>query len=240
MFHTPPRMETRSKKWRREQTEKKLLEHQQAFQSCASDINPSASCSNNLRGKLNIENSIKSEPTAHAIHHSLPTMCATKAASSKGSKMSSASKEARKKQLVLEAAKQKASIQMDIIDKTLEAQLAALSDEEELEEYSSQIGNDLPRREVADWVEHQSSRVEEQQEQFTYNNGVSSGKLHHGESASNGHTQAPGTASAPPQPLPDDHQSDIARFQEKLKKYIVNYTQVLIRRDFKKPVFEPC
>ncbi|KAL4710886.1 hypothetical protein ACJJTC_002516 [Scirpophaga incertulas] len=196
-------METRSKKWRREQTEKKLLEHQQASQSCASDINPSASCSNNLRGKLNIENSIKSEPTAHAIHHSLPTMCATKAASSKGSKISSASKEARKKQLVLEAAKQKASIQMDIIDKTLEAQLAALSDEEELEEYSSQIGNDLPRREVADWVEHQSSRVEEQQEQFTYNNGVTSGKLHHSESTSNGHTQAPGTASAPPQPLPD-------------------------------------
>ncbi|XP_063891737.1 uncharacterized protein LOC135117167 [Helicoverpa armigera] len=123
-----------------------------------------------------VGSSIKSEPLLHERVCALPTKPAYSCVS-KGSQKSLKSKSARIK-LQLEAAKQKAKIQMELIDKTLEAQLAELSDEEELEEYSSQCeGNVPPQSDIEEWVKHQSNHFEPQTEQQAPAHGIKSGEL---------------------------------------------------------------
>lgn len=88
---------------------------------------------------------------------------------------------------------------MDLIDKTLDAQLAALSDEEDLDGYSSQIYDKEPiRSEVAEWVEHQSNHKEPPDKQQAPDNGFISGELHNPVPASTLVPAVPAVLSAAP------------------------------------------
>lgn len=220
MYHTPPptRIETRKAKARREQEEKKLLENATMSQNTdkghPSQVHNSTSKLQNLiphattsvpKILINTNKdvgSVQSEPTAHGVKKKMALITnVTKSLSSRGSKGSSASREAMKKQLVLDAARQKAAIQMEIIDKTLDAQLAALCDEE-YQEYSSQTDrSDYSRRDVAQWVDQQSNHREPQVDQQVLDNGTLKGELNVFVPASS--VLEPGPAPRPATPAPD-------------------------------------
>ncbi|XP_063827870.1 uncharacterized protein LOC135077263 [Ostrinia nubilalis] len=108
--------------------------------------------------------SVKSEPVQQIgyVKNKKTASCDTKSRSKDSHKSS-----AKRKQLILEAAKEKAKIKMELIDKALEAKLAALSDEEDLEVYSPHTslidGDELPRH-IEQWVEHQSTHIEPEEQ----------------------------------------------------------------------------
>ncbi|XP_063536183.1 uncharacterized protein LOC134745966 [Cydia strobilella] len=193
MHRTPRKIETRNAKARREREEHMAREREQRESEVIPPCNEAMPdevkkpldpmVKKFLQYKLNATSSIKSEPMPQfkQIPDTKPAASHVGAVpSSKGSRRSSASKEARRKQLILDAAKEKAAIQMDIINKTLDAQLAALSgSEEDLEEYSSQIDGNLPlRNDINAWVEHQSNHTELPEERQAPDNGVTTGELH--------------------------------------------------------------
>ncbi|XP_047991437.1 serine/arginine repetitive matrix protein 1-like [Leguminivora glycinivorella] len=195
MQRTPIKIETRRSKARRLELEKRVLEDQQKMsqkdekseaphgQSSTArleEFEPVSSIPRDLVNTKPIEGSVKSEPTAAGfLKKTLPPSASyvSKASSSKGSRMSSASRTAKKKQLLLEAAKQKAAIQMEIIDKTLDAQLAELDDEDQ--EYGSHVSRrSYSRSHVADWVENQSNLEPQEDQQQAPEYGLNTGELH--------------------------------------------------------------